>query len=261
MTTVELKLDSEKILFEFPNSYDECTDKQLAQIWNFQQRTEPALFEYFNLLVQLVLLPVGRRKAVLHRNRFIAAFGQVPDENKLPAAQDILQFLERPLQLKKSRAYKLLGWRGPNNDLDGMCFEQLALADTALRAWLSSKNTESLNMLMGILYHPQIIPWSNRWYFCEIYAWLAKFLPTWLKVRLALNFKGVLEQFTTQFPHVYKSKSKGSPFGYDSSFINLSATKFGDYRQTLATPAFRIMVYLDDNAREAAKAKNNDGSN
>jgi len=236
--------------FEAPSSWDECTDKQLTQIWNLQTRTDPGVFEVLLLMLHLIGIPPQLLDDA------IKEYGEDAD-SLLYEMLDLLDFVKEPIRLKRSRMAKLFGWRGPNDRLRGMCLEQLGLAETAFRAFAKSKKESDLNLLVAILYRPFFIPWSNRFIWIELYQIMARLLPLYIKRRMFLNFRGVHEQFMADFPYVYKGKIKGtvSKHGWKATYLNLTETKFGNYRQTLKTEARMVMIYLDEQGKQVEENK------
>lgn len=242
----------------FPESYDELTDKQLTQVWNFQQREKPGDFEFILLWTRLCINP-NAADTLRDHTELLTEMLDAQDPEVMLELLAFMKFMEKPLALKKSRAYRLCGLRGPKDKLQGMCFEQFGLCDTMMRLYLKSKKDKFLNLMLGALYRPFFLPWTNRFYLTDFYAWCWRFVPKYIKIRLMLNFKGVYEVFTGSYPHVYKSKTgqKASKFGYESTFINLAETKFGNYRQTLATSVRKIMIYLEEMGQQAEDMKEN----
>lgn len=261
MTIAELKKDGKPVSFTLVNGYDECSTHQLVRVWNFQQRENPGMFEYFLLMLDMLVADTAKDMQK-ERQRFIAAFEEVPDEHKLTAANDLVAFLQKPLRLTKSRARWFFGWKGPRAKLKGYTFERLAFADTVMRAYLKTKNPKMLNALMGVIYTPLGLPWANRFMLPDFYAWCWRVAPIYIKVRLMLNFKGLFEDFTHDYPYVYHkpsgSKVKPSKFGYEATFINLAHTKFGSKKQLMRSSARDVMIYLDEQARAFEESKPKD---
>jgi len=251
MKTIRITIEGQDSQeFEVPSTWDECTDHQLTKVWNLQTRTEPGTFELLLLILHLSGVP----DELL--NRAVEDYGEDAD-SLLFDLLEVLDFLKTPILLSKSRMAKLFGWRGPKDRLRGLSLENLGLTETLLRNYLQTKTPESLNLFVASIYRPFFLPWTNRFFFIELYAWMARILPHYIKVRMLLNFKGVHEAFMADFPHVYKGvvKEAASKHGWKATWINLTETKFGNYRQTLNTEARLVMVYLDEQGKKDAEIK------
>lgn len=255
---------TEAVQYTFPGSWEECSVQQLgtvAALTSTVWAEDPELRERQEAHARLHLLRSlsGIPEASFERILAEDLLALRPDELQV----DRVAFLPQldwcfadpwwPTSIVPTVKVGRTTWTGPADRLANFTLKRWGFAD-ALTAQLAGQQVgpETLNNLLGALYHPEGTTWNNQ--DIEARGRELAALPDTTKLAAVVNYRGLRAALRSQYARCFRG-GKADPHGLQGMIVRMAGPKFGTVQQAEDAPLHAVLTHVDQSLQDAEEAK------
>lgn len=152
---------------------------------------------------------------------------------------------------------------GPKNRLANITIEEFTYTEAAYERYENTSDTDYLDTLVAVLYRKKAWFRGRRKFNpakLEAGEKLARQLPRYVKLAVAINYAGCRNFIIAKHPHIWvpteakaDTPAPGAPTNWTQLVLNLSGDKFGTYNQTQQMNLWLVLADFQKKAKDYAE--------